>query len=235
MPPVLDGVRSLAWLWDEVPDRLRPVGMAVAHESAAATGGNGRFQLRARRWSLVAKGRPLAECRMVHIEGSSSEIVNFWVFPERPEYLPVCAAELIVTGGAPRLAFVDLQAPGLHPGKFCRLAQETQTLAGRWAFLDTGDEAPAWAVAASSGGHVYARPREACDVGTLADLSLAYLDLWIEWASDVSFHAPPDPAAAADLAAYKSLHRRHSPGAPYLRKLFGAEWTDRFLREFLYR
>ena len=37
-----------------------------------------------------------------------------------------------------------------------------------------------------------------------------------------------------DLAAYKLHHVAHTPGRPYLERMFGAEWTESFLRNAMY-
>jgi hypothetical protein len=231
--------RPFEALWDETAERLQSLGLCereLPPNLASAVGGGGRTRLRAAAWAVGPTGRPLAECRIVRIVGASSEVVNTMIFPTRPEALPVYAAELLVFGGRPRLAFVDLQAPGMPGQERRRLAELTRPLAARFAHLRCEREAPDWAVEASPGGYVYTRPEDGDCASDLLTVYRSYLDLWATLATGLTEDGgPPDEGTAAALADYKRRHVAHSPGTAFLGKVFGPGWAVRFLDEFLYR
>jgi hypothetical protein len=244
-------------LWEDTRRRLAPLGVAdrpIASDLAESSGLTGKLSLRAACWGIgngefhngeCRSGefhngeRRIGECRIVRIEGPNAEIVNTMIFPDRPESLPVFAAELLVFGGVPRLAFVDLQVPGMAGGRRDEVAARTRGQAVGFAHLPCDQTAPDWAVHWSTGGYVFTRPNDTAFAGDLLLLYGRYLDLWVDLAADACGRSGgdgrPDPAAAAELEHYKRSHVRHSPGTAFLTKLFGAEWTGRFLNGFLYR
>lgn len=226
-------------LWEDTRRRLAPLGVVdlpIPADLAASSGLSGKMSLRAACWGI---GPRLAECRIVRIEGPNAEIVNTMIFPDRPEALPVFAAELLVFGGVPRLAFVDLQVPGLADRRRDDVAVRTRRLAVDFAHLPCDQTAPDWAVHWSAGGYVFTRPNDTAFAEDLLLLYGRYLDLWVDLAAGACGGPGEtrcaDPAAVAELQHYKRSHVEHSPGTAFLTKLFGAEWTGRFLNGFLYR
>lgn len=192
-----------------------------------------RCHLRAIRWELGSTQAPLAECRIVRITGPSVDIVNTMVFPLDPERLPVFAAELLVFGNRPQLVFVDLQVPGLNPDMRGRVSGVAATLARQYASLPT-EPPPDWAVAFSTGGFVFTRCHDQECLPQLRELYFDYLRCWRDLALAGQIGSP-GPLASAELARYKREHVAHSPGRPFLARMFGSAWTDAFLNDFLYR
>lgn len=237
MPPTLaPPVRQLDGLKEATYTALLPLGLReepLPKEFASASAKDGRLILRAWRWRL-GSGSPGDECRLVCIRGESSTIVNTLIFPHRPEEVPVFVAELMVFGGRPRLAFVDLQTPGLTGDRRVQIAERCRELAAAYAHLPAEEAVPAWAAEHSTGGYVFTRPRGGSGGEAWGAVYRDYLDLWVACA-DVTAGGAADTRAAAELAAYKSQHLAHWPGTDYLARLFGAEWTGRFLNSFLYR
>ena len=234
MPVVADAV-SLLGAWQPQTSRsLQALGAqeaALPPDLVQATGGGGRIQLRAERWQL---GRPACgECRLVRIEGATSEIVNVLVFPSNPRTTPTFVAEGLVFGGRLRLAFVDVQTPGMDAAPAALVGRRTAALAGRLDGQRPGaPELPAWAVDHSPGHYFAARDDDGASAAVLETAYREYLDLWVELAGAA---AAPDDADAAALTAFKRSHLAHWPGTDYLAKLFGADWSRRFIHEFLYR
>jgi hypothetical protein len=230
-------VRPFAGLWNLGPELLAPLGLReldVPGEFAHAEGSGGRMRLRAAAWEVGPTAAPIAECRSVLIQGEATDIVNTWIYPHRPDELPTFAAELLAFGHRPRLAFVDLQVPGLSPAGRSRTAAVTHPLAARFAGWRCPEEPPGWAVESSSGGHLFARPG---DPAAFADLTRAfeeYLVAWSDLATTARAAGIGDELSREALARFKRHHATASPGRPFLAKLFGQEWTDRFLDEFLY-
>lgn len=231
-PRLLDGLR------DETLVQLKPLGviMRPVPNDLAHAEGAAHNRLVAESHIVGAASDPLGECRIVRISGRNSEIVNTMLFPRRPARLPVFAAELLVFGGVPRLAFIDLQTPGLSPERRAAVAELTRRPAAWFAGLPRDEAPPDWAVKDSAGGYVFTRPGHVRHAEALVEAYRAYLGLWTKLAQSDAVLSPPPPDAAADeaLARYKRNHVEHSPGTTYLERIFGGDWTRRFLNRFLY-
>lgn len=194
---------------------------------AQAEGQEGRFQLRASCWR-----REGAEARVVRIRGGATGIYNCLIFPERPEAVPVFVAELLVTGGGLRVAFIDLQVPGL--GEVCRgsVVEKAKALARRYGHRNTREPAPNWAVEYSAAEAAYIRPSNP-EEENVTELYLEYLDTW---ADSSAGEGSGDPAGArVALGRFKRHHREEAPVGNYLGRVFGTSWAARFLDTFLYQ
>lgn len=226
---------------------LRPA--VLPAEWAAAEARGGRFLLRAFAWRKEAGLQGAVEGRAAAVRGPNCEIITCLIFPERNDRQPVFATELVAQGGVPRVAFLDLQTPGLEEGRRVQVAEAAREALETFPEAER-DEAPDWARRDGSGFHLFSRGS-----GGVAGLPRwqeafsAYLRGWRRiWSLDDP--SPQDPsrggafggcdgesstAASRDAAKnYKAGHVSHSPGTPFLRTVFGAAWTDRFLEEFLY-
>lgn len=203
---------------------------------ASATAASGRTHLAACRWRIGPPAGPLADGRLVRIQGVSSEIVNTMIFPAAPEEVPVFAAELLVFGGCPRLVFIDLQVPGLATERCAQVAALTRELTQRYAHLPGREQPPTWAIDYSTGGYFFARPDRRSATDELLELYAEYLQAWRDVAASARPQAGPAAfAAARALREYKQRHLEHSPGRDFLAKVFGADWAYRFLHGFLYQ
>lgn len=212
---------------------------ALPEAWSTRTGRGGRFRLRAQAWhtrSAEKHRSRAAETRTVRIEGPNCDILTCLSFPERNDLWPVFAVELVAFQGYPRVAFLDLQKPGLHKARHDVLSHLTKSVADEFP-ATSRDVAPDWASAQSSGHAVFSRDTE---LERLADWSRAfdgYLTAWRHLRSQaVSGELPQTISAEATqaLADYRMDHIAHSPGTPFLKTIFGADWTDAFLKEFLY-
>jgi hypothetical protein len=219
--------RPLAQLPAETQRQLSPLGLVpvpVPAMFAQAESGNGRMRLTSERWLIGPSERPIADARCVHIHGSATDIVNTMIFP-------VFAAELLSFGHAPRLAFVDLQTPGLRPERRAMIAEPCQALARRFAPWQQAEKPPEWATAHCSGGFFFSRMSEMAQFAIWTEVYRAYLAAWIACLDAQS----EDAAAVLDpLTIYCQEHVAHTPGRPFLAKLFGKTWSERFLSEFVY-
>jgi hypothetical protein len=224
--------RPFAALWALTRARLAPLGLTDGPLDPEFAARSGRMRLTAARWMVGPTDRPTAECRIVRILGAAAEIVNAMIFPAIPARLPVFAAELLAFGGRPRLTFLDLQAPGLEPGVRADVAAATRAASADFAGMPRDPKPPGWAVAHSPGGYLFTRTDDPAHAPALGAAYRTYLDVWIDLAGRV---ADAGGAGGADaLAAYKREHVAHSPGKAFLGKVFGDDWTDRFLNQFLY-
>ncbi len=200
---------------------------------------NGKIELHAQQWDLQFGGRKFAQLRMVHIRGAKNEIINTWIFPVRPRITPVFAAELIAVNGSVRVAFVDIQTPAACQATVDEVRLLTALLAPRYTALPCDEVAPGWATEASTGHFTYARNVPATQMATVQDCYMSYLDTYLS-----AFISPDlmsvgvldasDQSASEVLHRYQMHHMQHSPGSIYLGKLFGADWTESFMRSFLF-
>jgi len=174
---------------------------------------------------------------MVFISGSKNNIINTWIFPYSPTQNPVFAAELIAMGGQPRLTFMDVQVPGMPADAHQEIAAATAQVRSRYGDLRIAEHPPEWAVEATAGQYLFGRqmPR-----GQFSRICHAYLDLlecYLDLIRPTSSRRsevgnPQEPLAA--LRHYQLHHMHSSPGKVFLGKVFGDDWTESFLNEFLF-
>ena len=198
---------------------------------------NGKFELRAGEWLLRRESEPIAVTRMVRIHGTRNDIINTWVFPFCPAQYPVYAAELIAVGPSIKVAFVDIQVPGLNPHRLADVSRVTAPIAHRYAALPCDEAAPHWAIDASQGHYTYSRNATQGDVDAIHHCYLAYLDAHLNLImgeKPVQKGATVSTSADDALYGYQRHHHQHSPGQKFLSTLFGHDWTFRFMTEFLF-
>lgn len=200
---------------------------------------HGKMILEATEWSLQIQGQPIASLRMVYIHGGKSEIINTWIFPNRPKRMPVYAAELISVGDATRVAFVDIQVPALEGSIVEDTCTMTGLLAPQFASLPCNEEPPFWAIQESQGNYTYARNVPAVELPRIEACYLAYMDAYLNHfaGEDVGksiLELERDEEALNVLHVYQHHHMEHSPGNKFLSKLFGSDWTEAFMQEFLF-
>lgn len=205
---------------------------------------NGKFALNAQEWKIRATGAKrdnshIATLRMVYIRGQKNEIINTWIFPVRSDLMPVYAAELISVASVTRVAFVDIQAPQLNDNIAEEVRLLTAPLAARYATLPCDEPAPDWATEASLGNFTYARQADSNWTSTIQNCYTSYLDTYINAfvtssSSQSIDRSCSDAAVSAHLMDYQHHHMNSSPGKKFLGTLFGTEWTNSFLSDFLF-
>jgi 15,16-dihydrobiliverdin:ferredoxin oxidoreductase len=200
---------------------------------------NGRFTLTSQEWELTARRRSFATLRMVYIKGQKTEIINTWIFPKRSDLMPVYAAELISIGGIHRIAFVDIQVPGLRQTEADEVEFLTAPLATRFSVLPYNEPPPSWATDASQGNFAFARQADASWTATIQDCYCSYLETYLNvyatgaTARSIASYSPTEEVTAT-LSEYQHHHMEHSPGNKFLSNLFGHEWTQSFLTNFVF-
>ncbi|MGL4553826.1 MAG: hypothetical protein ACRC33_21905, partial [Gemmataceae bacterium] len=159
--------------------------------------------------------------------GAAAGVFNCLIVPHDPSRAPLFVAEVLITGGKLRLAFLDVQVPGVSDPGPVRAA--AAAVAARHADRFHPDPAPDWATEFASGHQAYVRPA-GHEVLPMTEMYTDYLTLW----NGLTPTALP-AARSADLDTFKRRHRTESPVAGYLSRVFGDAWTVRFLDTFLYR
>lgn len=207
---------------------------------------NTRFDLWSHQWALSYNGNDVGTARMVLIQGQRTEIINTWIFPTYPSNLPVFAAELISMGGQQRLSFIDIQAPGYKRQDYS-LAEQVRSTADLFKDARIDEQPPPWAITDTLGHYFFRRTGDASLFPFIAKAYLAYMDvltntLWPSLLKTLLIGASPKSdfisqrvdASMQTLRDYQHHHLVSSPGNPFLSKLFGEQWTDCFLHEFLF-
>ena len=225
---------------EQIRANRKPMANSISEKESK----NGKFTLTAEAWSIESKdsnGQPrsIASLRMVYIRGQKNEIINTWIFPNRPDVLPVFAAELISVGGVTRVAFVDIQTPVMTGDTIDEVTHLTAPLATRFACLPCNEKAPEWATIASPGNFTYSRQANTDWTSTIQECYLSYLDAYLKaYATGTtaknSARLPEDRRVTDELQAYQKHHMESSPGKKFLGNLFGVEWTNSFLTDFLF-
>ncbi len=197
---------------------------------------NGKFQLISRCWHLAAGSGTECTARMVTIQGSRTEIVNTWIFPSDPSLHPVFAAEIIAVAPLTRVAFIDIQGPALNPPTREQVTVQTSFLRRNFNDLMCSEAPPAWATDESLGNYIYARDANEQQKPKICSCYLAFLSSYLNilknWDSETPLSRSSE-RAVQELQAYQHHHQENSPGQKFLANLFGADWTNAFLTEFL--
>ncbi len=191
-----------------------------------ATGGE--LVVRARFGAVGDRG----EFRSVHIAGPRAEIVNFFFFPAPRVALPVFAMEFVAFGAKPVVGVIDLKA--VTPAEAAGARAILRAVHGAHPGLQEGDEMPAWYLECRSGDDFFTRPKSAAE---FVELAAAQREVWAGLVAAMA--GAGEPAAGADdfsaaVRHYKDHHRANSPGRPFLYRTFGEEWTERFMRDWLF-
>jgi hypothetical protein len=178
---------------------------------------HGKIELHASQWSIHVASKPIGSLRMVYIHGPKNQIINTWVFPNRPRRMPVFAAELIAVGTEVRVAFVDIQVPVI----------DTPSVLDDTSMLTGGIN------------YTYARNVPADCFHQVEECYTAYLDAYLKGFASKSVGSSlaameRDEIALDRLQAYQHHHMESSPGNKFLSKLFGPDWTESFMRDFLF-
>ena len=177
---------------------------------------------------------------MVYIQGPKNQIINTWIFPNRPKQMPVFAAELIAVGDEVRVAFVDVQVPVIGSSAVLEdTSLMTSGIAARFSGLPCNEAPPVWAIESSQGNYTYARNVPISSFSKVEECYRSYLDTYLsafvnKKVGVVLSELKRDEHAIDELHQYQHHHMQSSPGNKFLSKLFGPDWTESFMREFLF-
>ena len=201
---------------------------------------HGKIVLTASQWAIQVSSKQIASLRMVYIQGPKNQIINTWIFPNRPKQMPVFAAELIAVGDEVRVAFVDIQVPVIDSSSVLEdTSLMTSGPAARFSGLPCDEVPPVWAIESSQGNYTYARNVPISSFTKVEECYRAYLDTYLgafakKNANGALSKSKRDEDAIDELHRYQHHHMESSPGNKFLSKLFGPDWTESFMREFLF-
>lgn len=176
----------------------------------------------------------IGELRSVSVISAKVAIVNIFFFPEADQQLPVYAVEFVSLSARPIVAVIDAR---------CLLTADCEkqvTLLLQQArsglyYLSPETEMPEWYLAARSGDDIFVRTPT---VAQMTDLMALHLQIWqalMPVLSNPQRYTPEKSRLHAQkLQDYKDQHRLNSPGIPLLNRSFGQQWTQHYLKNYLF-
>ena len=182
---------------------------------------------------IDARAMGLGDLRATLIHGPRAEIFNVMLYPADALALPILAAEIVAFGPRIHVAVADLQAA--RPGPVAlRASQEMESLAPLIAALPDGGDRPAWCDAYFTPGALFTRPGATPCHDALLEAYSRVVGCFAAWAAR-EHPSQCAPRGQQGVDEYKLHHIENSPGLTYLGRMFGAEWTTRFLHQGMYR
>ncbi len=176
-----------------------------------------------------------AEGRCALIYSERIEILNLMIFPWASERLPVFASELILMGGRVQVAVVDWQMPEGADALSGADAAELAGLHGKWAgTLTPGGALPGWAERHFTPFCIYTRPRTEDETRAVQGAFVEYLSRWLNRCRGRWGDKKMEWCGGPALNDYLHHHVENTPGRPFLSKVFGEAWAERYFREFMY-
>jgi hypothetical protein len=202
----------------------------------AGLGPNAKEVLESRMWERAGMGR----LRLTTIgDGDGTRITNIGFFPEPTVPLPVVQSEVVVLRGRPFVVIFDA-----HPreeSQFQYQQMEPADFLGRvqrlFPELSPVPERPEWTSGYISPAAIWSRPTHPRSLAAAAGAEA----LLLSWLEDLVAQQYMEGERAKegvrnlDWMEKFALHfREHEPSRPYLQKVFGADWADHYINEFLF-
>ncbi|MFQ3670128.1 MAG: hypothetical protein SNJ84_01570 [Verrucomicrobiia bacterium] len=199
------------------------------HEPFASRTGKGGVTLTSAHWrhSSGSVGR----CALIASE--RIEILNLMVFPANASQVPIFASEIILFGGKISVAVVDWQmasGPTALPDQDRSIL--TRLHASWTPALTPGGTFPDWAQAHFTPFCLYTRPQSAKETQSIQDAFTHYFQTWLNQCAPRL--APESVPTENHLDSYLHHHVEHTPGRPFLTKVFGSDWAEAYFRSFMY-
>lgn len=180
------------------------------------------------------------EMRAVLIQAPKINIINIFFFPHPHWDLPVYAMEFVVLGHKPIVAVID--AFSLFPQAVSVSAISINNILKQahkdFQHLKQASDLPSWYQECRSGQDFFVRPQNEHE---LLQLTHAHLQIWkalmnlLPQAQDSKLQQASINAKHANaLKLYKHHHRDNTPGLKLLQQKFGQQWTQEFLRDYLF-
>ncbi|MGZ8218419.1 hypothetical protein [Methylomagnum sp.] len=176
------------------------------------------------------------EVRSVLITAPKIAIITLFFFPDPQWDLPVYALELVMFGTRPIVGVLDGLCLVPSMASEPPLIEHWRSARARCHLPQQTDDVPDWYRACRSGHDFFVRPTK---TDTFAPLILAHQSLWKTLATWIAqAQAMPRQRVGPHrdaLGAYKRHHAAHFPGRSFLKQGFGENWTERYLKEILFK
>jgi phycocyanobilin:ferredoxin oxidoreductase len=186
-----------------------------------------------RPWARRGPQSPLA--RVVRVDGRDAvQVLNIVIFPARHIPLPVFGCELLMFRRGVHLFVLDafdLTPPPRHDCAH-HLASLKQRLFDEHALEN--EQIPAWGRDVFSPNLLLYKPgaRRAMPLEPFIPAVLSLLNMWCTSAA----HQQPCPHIdqLTPRAGYLRAHGHEEPAGPFLERIAGPAWTERFIFDLLY-
>jgi hypothetical protein len=176
---------------------------------------------------------PLA--RIVRVDGGDAvQVLNIVIFPAHDRALPVFGCEILAFKRGLHLFVLDAFPLVEQPHEPCAACLDALR-AQLYPALDLHDEeTPAWADGVFSPHVMLVKPgaRRALEIQPFIQPTLDALDVWCQAARASS---PQDlPELLPRRQTYLRRHGEDEPAGPFLTRIAGQQWVERFVFDLLY-
>ncbi|MFQ3592140.1 MAG: hypothetical protein SNJ82_02995 [Gemmataceae bacterium] len=186
------------------------------------------FRLESAGWR-AAQGKLCV--RYTRVCSAKVDIATLMIYPTAgAARLPIFGAEWVVVGCHCTRLVLDVEPAAAHLPVSRQLGEHFAKLGQRWQNVFPTDANMAqWFASIAQPWALHS----ACAVEQLPLLRQAYREYLQAYINLVNLILPKVPSGAdtPEVAAYKRHHAEHSPGKPLMDRVFGPEWTHRFLHE----
>ena len=178
--------------------------------------------------------------RLTEIYGAlGTHIVNIGIFPHPTSVLPLMQLEILVVKQRLSLFIVDAVLP---PGWRWSLeaaspSQYLRQLASTYGAFPPTEKRSEWAQTVISQDAIWSRPNNADAIAPACEATLSYL----RWCGTVMAAGRGRRTSREQARQYeqfldyvKTTCIDHEPSRPYLGSMFGPEWSEWYMREFLF-
>lgn len=181
---------------------------------------------------LIVPG--LGELRSACVNSAKVAIVNFLFFPEADKQLPVYAVDFVSLSAQPIVAVIDATCL-LTADCEKQVTQLFQQARENLTYLSPETEMSAWYLAARSENDIFVRSPTVAQMKNLMALHLQIWQKLIPLLSNPERYSPEKSRLHAQkLHDYKDKHRLNYPGIRLLNRSFGQEWTQHYLKNYLF-
>ncbi|MEM7789852.1 MAG: hypothetical protein AAF546_00490 [Verrucomicrobiota bacterium] len=175
------------------------------------------------------------DIRCVHISSPRIEIINFFFFPHPAIALPVYAMEFVVFGKKPIVAVIDLKGLAADPQLKENCTQIMRLAHAHFPELTMATDPPGWFSECRSGEDFFSRPQQLHTMLSAKQAHEFVCSCLYDIMPKANLYSGDDAVKHAEaIRFYKDHHRENSPGLPFLNRTFGEEWTEHFLKNYLF-
>ncbi len=172
--------------------------------------------------------------RSTLISGTNASIFNVMIFPDPENEQLIFASEIVCMGPHIHVAVVDIQPA--EPGSTlpAELKGALEDKHSQVEDLQFKEEWPEWCKDYFTDRCFFGKRLSLDNLSDIESLYENYLSVYLSHMK-VGDDAQGYTTQGSDhVRKYKDHHIENSPGLMYLGRLFGEEWTSKFLREGMY-
>ena len=233
--PFLD--RAIATLQSRLD--LEPYPIPQGFESREGTMGKGKKQEPVLTTSHGFKSKKLRQIRAAHVQGGNSlQVLNFVIFPQPNYDLPFFGADLVTLPGGHLIA-IDMQP--LFRGDEAYEAKYSKPIMPMFheyqKDLPWGGDFPKEAQQYFSPAFLWTRPSQTEVVkDRVFNAFCDYLNAYISFVEQAEEVKDPQQRSAIWQAhkSYSDYRAEKDPARGMLTRLYGSEWTEKYIHGFLF-